>query len=95
MQYVGKVVLPEGKKVAVNLGFDFDAFSVWMETFKQSSQAYMSRGEYGAEVGVPRILDLLKKYDIEASFCVPGHTADSYPDICKEIIKGGKHCIRF
>ncbi|HHV46420.1 MAG TPA: polysaccharide deacetylase [Tissierellia bacterium] len=89
MQYVGKVVLPEGKKVAVNLGFDFDAFSVWMETFKQSSQAYMSRGEYGAEVGVPRILDLLKKYDIEASFCVPGHTADSYPDICKEIIKEG------
>jgi len=49
----------------------------------------MSRGEYGAEVGVPRILDLLKKYDIEASFCVPGHTADSYPDICKEIIKEG------
>ena len=34
MQYVGKVVLPEGKKVAVNLGFDFDAFSVWMETLQ-------------------------------------------------------------
>lgn len=68
MQNVGKVRLPEGKKIAVNIGFDFDAFSVWMETFKQSSQVYMSRGEYGAEVGVPRILKLLKKYDIESSF---------------------------
>lgn len=89
MQIVGKVRLPEGKKVAVNIGFDFDAFSVWMETFKQSSQVYMSRGEYGAEVGVPRLLELLKKYDIKGSFCVPGHTADSYPDVCKEILKQG------
>lgn len=89
MKIVGKTKLPEGKKLAVNMGFDFDAFSVWMETFKQPSQAYMSRGEYGAEVGVPRILELLKKYDIESSFFIPGHTADSYPDICQEILKQG------
>lgn len=44
MQRLGKVRLAKNKKVAVNLGFDFDASSVWMETFKQASQAYMSRG---------------------------------------------------
>lgn len=93
MKTVGKTRLPEEKKVAVNIGFDFDAFSVWMETFKQSSQAYMSRGEYGAEVGVPRILELLKKYDIESSFCIPGHTADSYSDICKDILKHGHEIV--
>lgn len=93
MQSTGKVKLPKGKKIAVNIGFDFDAFSVWMETFKQSSQAYMSRGEYGAEVGVPRVLKLLEKYGIEGSFCIPGHTADSYPDVCKEIIKQGHEVV--
>lgn len=89
MQQTGKVRMPEGKKLAVNLGFDFDAFSVWMETFQQSSQAYLSRGEYGAEVCVPRILKLLEKYKLTAGFCIPGHTADSYPEVCKEIVSAG------
>ncbi len=93
MQKTGIVNIPGNKKVAVNLGFDFDAFSVWMETFKQTSQAYLSRGEYGAEVGVPRILKLLKKYGITASFCIPGHTADSYPDVCKSIIDAGHEVV--
>ncbi|NMA94265.1 MAG: polysaccharide deacetylase [Clostridiales bacterium] len=93
MQKTGRVKLPEGKKVAVNIGFDFDAFSVWMETFKQPSQANMSRGEYGAEVGVPRVLKLLNKYGIESSFCIPGHTADSYPELCKEIINQGHEVV--
>lgn len=31
----------------------------------------------------------MKKYNIEGSFCVPGHTADSFPDVCKEIIEQG------
>ena len=33
MQKLGKVKLPEGKKIALNLGFDFDSSSVWMESF--------------------------------------------------------------
>ena len=93
MQKTGRVNIPGNKKVAVNLGFDFDAFSVWMETFKQTSQAYLSRGEYGAEVCVPRILKLLKKYKITGSFCIPGHTADSYPDVCKSIIDAGHEVV--
>ncbi|MGI6720747.1 MAG: polysaccharide deacetylase family protein [Anaerovoracaceae bacterium] len=89
MQQTGTVRIPDGKKLAVNLGFDFDAFSVWMETFKQPSQAYLSRGEYGAEVCVPRILKLLDKYGLTAGFCIPGHTADSYPGVCKDIVAAG------
>lgn len=89
MQKTGKVRLPEGKKLAVNLGFDFDSASVWMETFQKTSQVYTSRGEYGAEVGVPRILALLDQYDLKATFFVPGHTADTYPQICREIVDRG------
>ena len=89
MQKTGKVNLPEGKKIAVNFSFDFDSSSVWMESFKKESEVYMSRGEYGAVVGVPRILDLLDKFNFKATFFIPGHTIDTYPEICKEIVARG------
>lgn len=89
MQKTGRINLPEGKKIALNLGFDFDSSSVWMESFGKTSQIYTSRGEYGAEVCVPRILDLLDKYRLKSSFFIPGHTSDTYPDVCKEIVKRG------
>lgn len=89
LQKTGKVNIPEGKKIAVNLGFDFDSSSVWMESFNKSSQVYTSRGEYGAVVGVPRILDLLDKYSIKGTFFIPGHTIDTYPEVCREIVERG------
>lgn len=93
MQISGKVKLPEGKRVAVNIGCDFDAASVWLGTYKLFSPAYMSRGEFGAVVGAPRLLRLFEKYHIETSWCIPGHTIDTYTDICKEVVaKGHEVC---
>lgn len=89
MQKTGRVRLPEGKKIAVSLGFDFDSTSVWMESFQKKSPVYVSRGEYGAEVGVPRILRLLEKYGLKATFFIPGHTVDTYTEICREIADRG------
>ncbi len=87
-QVTGKIKVPKGKSIAVNIGDDFDAMSVWY-SLGSSSQAACARGEFGAEVAVPRILDLYSKYDIKATFFIPGHTVDSFPDICKEILKRG------
>ncbi len=89
MQKAGKIKLPEGKKVAVCLGFDFDGQAIWDGSFNLLSPAYMSRGEFGAEVGAPRILDLLKKYGIKATWFIPGHTADTFPEICKRVLAEG------
>lgn len=89
IQKTGKMNLPEGKKMALTLTFDFDSASVWMESFGKSSPVYVSRGEYGAVVGVPRILDLLHKYNLKTTFFIPGHTADTYPEVCKEIVSRG------
>ena len=89
IQKTGKIILPEGKKMALTLTFDFDSASVWMESFGKSSPVYVSRGEYGAVVGVPRILDLLDKYNLKTTFFIPGHTADTYPEACKEIVARG------
>lgn len=63
----------------VLLTFDFDAVSIWIQNFKATSPTPISRGEYGASVGVPRILDVLRRHGVKATFFVPGHTADYYP----------------
>ena len=89
MQKQGKVTLPKGKKVAVNIGCDFDAQAIWVGSFNLVSPAYMSRGEFGAEVGAPRLIKLFDKYNIKTSWLIPGHTADTFPEICKEVVAAG------
>ena len=55
----GTLALPPGKRMAVALTFDFDAHSPWMGTLGRTSPSYLSRGDSGAEQGVPRLLELL------------------------------------
>jgi len=45
--------------------------------------------EFGARVGIWRILDLFEKYTIKATFAVPAIIAEIYPDSVYEIIKRG------
>lgn len=89
MQKSGRVRLPKGKKVAVNIGCDFDAQSIWDGSYNMTSPAYMSRGEFGAEVGAPRLLKLFEKHDIKTTWCIPGHTVDTFTNICKEVVSSG------
>ncbi|GAB4113704.1 MAG: polysaccharide deacetylase [Roseiflexaceae bacterium] len=62
----------------VCLSFDFDALSVWF-SYDRVSPNMLQRGEYGARVGIPRVLALLHEYQIPATFFIPGHTIDSFP----------------
>ena len=71
------------------LTFDFDATSSWIRTFKQTTPGPLSRGEYGARVGVPRLLWLLRKHGITATFFVPGLTALNFPAETQAIRDGG------
>ncbi len=88
-QKSGKIKLPKGKTIAVSIGCDLDAQSIWDGSFNLLSPAYMSRGEFGAVVGTPRLLKLFKKYNIATTWCIPGHTLDTFSDVCKEIIDAG------
>jgi hypothetical protein len=45
---MGHLRLPEDKKIAVNLGTDFDAYSLWLGAFNRPSTAQMARGEHGS-----------------------------------------------
>lgn len=50
--------LSEGRKIAVNLGVDFDAESLWLGAFNMPTPSIIAPRQFGAEVGVPRILEL-------------------------------------
>jgi peptidoglycan/xylan/chitin deacetylase (PgdA/CDA1 family) len=46
-------------------------------------------GEFGPVVGVPRILNLLRKYDIKGCFFIPGETMVEFPDVAPRIFDEG------
>jgi peptidoglycan/xylan/chitin deacetylase (PgdA/CDA1 family) len=73
----------------VCLTFDFDAISVWTGTFGLTSASAVSRGEFGARVAVPRILEVLERERVHATFFTPGVTIDTWPEVCRRIIDEG------
>ncbi|UGS38310.1 polysaccharide deacetylase family protein [Capillimicrobium parvum] len=77
------------RKFSICLTFDPDATSIWVGTFASNNPSMISRGEYDVAVGVPRVLDLLERNDIKATFFIPGHVACAYPDVVKEIDAAG------
>jgi peptidoglycan/xylan/chitin deacetylase (PgdA/CDA1 family) len=76
------------KRHLVCLTFDFDAMSGFIAR-GMTSATPVSRGEFGADVATPRILDLLKKYLILSSWYIPGHTLETYPERCKQVCDAG------
>jgi len=73
---------------AVAIGFDFDAETLWLcKGLKTPSP--ISRGKYGAYVGVPRILNFLKSRGLKVTFFVPGWVADNYRGVVEKIIADG------
>lgn len=69
------------------LTFDFDVISAWI--FRElTTPTQLSRGEFGL-VGAERILSLLDRHQIKATWFVPGHTLDTYPEICRRIHQAG------
>lgn len=76
-------------RLTVCLTFDFDAESAWLGSFKTDTPSALSRGAYGANEGVGRVLKLLNKYDLPATFFVPGDSADRHPTETKAIASAG------
>lgn len=70
---------PDGARCAVALSFDVDHETNELRDGGQSIGA-MSRGQYGNRQGIPRIMQVLRRYSIPASFYVPAVTAMLYPD---------------
>jgi peptidoglycan/xylan/chitin deacetylase (PgdA/CDA1 family) len=76
------------KKISVCLSFDFDAISLWIGGFRATSLSAISRGEFG-RVGAERLLTMLREWDIRSTWFVPGHSAETYPQIIEHIVADG------
>ena len=65
---------PGGARVAVGLSFDLDNETGSLRDGRDSP-SLLSQGEYGSRAGLPRVLGLLDKHTIPASFFVPAVSA--------------------
>ena len=72
----------------VCLTFDFDAISVWPGALGMTSPSAVSRVEFSGRVAVPRVLDVLKREGVSATFFVPGITVEAWPALCHRVLDG-------
>jgi peptidoglycan/xylan/chitin deacetylase (PgdA/CDA1 family) len=54
-----------------------------------TSPTPISRGEFGPNVALPRLLSLLEKYGVTTSWYIPGHTLETYPEECRQVFAAG------
>lgn len=82
---------PEGARGAAAFTFDFDAEEVWIGEDPQNAgrPGVLSQGTYGAKVGLPKVLEVLARSGIRATFFVPGRVAERHPGRVEEIVAAG------
>ena len=79
---------PNGARVAVCISFDVDNEYL---ADAPPLPVPMSAGEFGATTGLTRVLEMLDRQQIPASFYIPAVSAILHPDMIKEIQKGNRH----
>jgi peptidoglycan-N-acetylglucosamine deacetylase len=79
---------PEDARVAVALSFDADHETIPLRD-GETRPGKLSQGEYGARVGSKRILDLLARHSIPASFYMPAVSALLHPDEARSYAADG------
>jgi peptidoglycan/xylan/chitin deacetylase (PgdA/CDA1 family) len=79
---------PGGARCAVALSFDSDHETNELREGGESI-GKLSQGQYGNRQGVPRILELLSRHDVRASFFVPAVVAMLYPDEQRRVVAEG------
>jgi peptidoglycan/xylan/chitin deacetylase (PgdA/CDA1 family) len=69
-------------RAAAAFTFDLDANELWhaASTLDEDFGRLAYRGDYGPEVGVPRLVELFDRYDVNCTFFVPGRVAEEWPE---------------
>ena len=82
------VAWKDGARVAVALSFDSDHESLTLRS-GETSPGKLSQGEYGSRAAMPRILSMLARCDVPATFFVPAVIAMLYPAEQREVAGAG------
>lgn len=78
------------KEILCAFGVDVDAVAGWLGSYGgEDSPDDISRGMFAGEVGSPRLLNLFKKHDLQTTWFIPGHSAETFPDQMKAVADAG------
>jgi peptidoglycan/xylan/chitin deacetylase (PgdA/CDA1 family) len=82
---------PGGADVAVSLTFDVDAECGWLQAGPEYARrlSTLSDARYGIVRGLPRLLGVLEKHDVPATFYIPGDTAIRHRAALQPIVAAG------
>jgi peptidoglycan/xylan/chitin deacetylase (PgdA/CDA1 family) len=81
---------PNGARVAVALTFTLNNTAT-MFAVGDSAVVQLTGGEFGAVAGLPRVLDVLDRHDVPATFFIPVTAAMVDPDMIPQIVKRKRH----
>jgi peptidoglycan/xylan/chitin deacetylase (PgdA/CDA1 family) len=81
---------PDHQQCAVLVTVNFDAESVERRTMPaEPLWGRNAFGRYGAQIGALRLLDCFERYNVRATFFIPGYDADRYPEVMDKIGSAG------
>lgn len=78
------------KNIQCTFSVDLDAAAGFLGSWGGGESLYdMQRGVFAGEVGTPRVLKLLEKYSIKATWFIPGHSIETFPEQTKTVAEMG------
>jgi peptidoglycan/xylan/chitin deacetylase (PgdA/CDA1 family) len=78
------------KDIQVAFGVDVDAVAGMLGSYGgEDSPCDISRGLFSGEVGGPRLIRLFEKYGLPATWFVPGHSIETFPELTQMIVDAG------
>jgi peptidoglycan-N-acetylglucosamine deacetylase len=81
---------PGGARVAVLLSFDVDNETVALR-FGEANAGSLSQGQYGSRQGLRRVVELLDRHRIPATFFIPSVSLALAPEMGELIKRSGRH----
>ena len=84
-------IWPGDTRCVVMLGFDIDGVSSAINRNPDSANlpSLVSMREFGPSVAMPRILDMIERHGVFASFYIPGYVAETHEDLVRNISSRG------
>jgi peptidoglycan/xylan/chitin deacetylase (PgdA/CDA1 family) len=78
------------KDIQVAFGVDVDAVAGMLGSYGgEDSPCDISRGLFSGEVGGPRLIRLFERYSLPATWFVPGHSIETFPELTQMIVDAG------
>jgi peptidoglycan/xylan/chitin deacetylase (PgdA/CDA1 family) len=93
-----RVTWPDGANISVSVLLAFEAFQKQSQFTTQGKPGQVDRfslsyAEYGARVGIWRLLDLLEEEGVKASCAINGLAAEQHPEVIAALVDSGHEVV--